>query len=247
MQRNRFSLALLVAIVFVPLAFHSTRSETAVTTPYQQPRQDGAAEMRELAHWALTGSTRTGGPKVFRPDDLDAALDPAPRRLEIFQPPAPDAGPRRRLLYDMPYGSAISIFSERHGVDGLLVAAVVSVESNFSARAVSPKGARGLMQIRPMIGKAFGTDDLFDPYANIDAGTRYLSQLIEENDGNLELALASYNAGPAAVARYGGVPPYAETRAYVRKVMARYAAYSERAGVPLGTVELGSRSSRATL
>lgn len=246
MQRNRISLALLVAIVFVPLAFHSTRSETAVTTPYQA-RQDDAAEMRELAHWALTGSTGTGRPTVFRPEDLDAALDPAPRRIEIFQPPAPDSEPRRRLLYDIPYGAAISVFSERHGVDGLLVAAVVSVESNFSARAVSPKGARGLMQVRPMIGKAFGTDDLFDPYANIDVGTRYLGQLIEENEGNLELALASYNAGPAAVARYGGVPPYAETRAYVRKVMSRYEAYSKRAGVPLGTLELGRRDSPTRL
>lgn len=247
MQRNRISLALLVAIVFIPLAFHSTRSETAVTTPYQRPLQDDAAEMRELAHWALTGNTSSRGPRVFRPEDLDAALDPAPRRLEIFQPPVPDSEPRRRLLYDLPYGSAISVFSERHGVDGLLVAAIVSVESNFSARAVSPKGAQGLMQVRPMIGKAYGSSNLFDPYANIDVGTRYLGQLIEEHDGNLELALASYNAGPAAVARYGGVPPYAETRAYVRKVMARYAAYSERAGVPLGAVELGASTSRASL
>ncbi|HEV2843504.1 MAG TPA: lytic transglycosylase domain-containing protein [Thermoanaerobaculia bacterium] len=247
MQKNRISLALLTAIVFVPLALQSTRSETAVTTPYQRPLQDDAAEMRELAHWALTGSTQTNTPKVFRPEDFDAALDPAPRRMEIFQPPAPDSESRRRVLYDIPYGSAISVYSERHGVDGLLVAAIVSVESNFSARAVSPKGAQGLMQVRPMIGKAYGSSDLFDPYANIDVGTRYLGQLIEENEGNLELALASYNAGPAAVARYGGVPPYAETRAYVRKVMARYAAYSERAGEPLGTADLGTRVSRTSL
>lgn len=247
MQKNRISLALLVAIAFVPLALQSTRSETAVTTPYQKPRQDDAAEMRELAHWALTGNTQTNAPRLFRPEDLDAALDPAPPRMEIFQPPAPDSESRRRLLNDLPYGSAISIFSERHGVDGFLVAAVVSVESNFSARAVSPKGAQGLMQVRPAIGKAYGSEDLFDPFANIDVGTRYLGQLIEENDGNLELALASYNAGPAAVARYGGIPPYAETRAYVRKVMARYAAYSEKAGEPLGTADLGIRESRAKL
>lgn len=247
MQRHRLSLALLVAIAFVILAFHSTRSETSVTTPYQRPRQDDAAEMRDLARWAVTGSTRTNTPKVFRAEDFDAALDPAPRRLEIFQPPAPDSEARRRVLYEIPFGSAISIFSERHGVDGLLVAAIVSVESNFSPRAVSPKGAQGLMQVRPMVGRAFGSDNLFDPYANVDVGTRYLSQLIEEHDGNLELALASYNAGPAAVARYGGIPPYRETRTYVRKVLARYAAYSERAGVSADNPELGTRLSRTRL
>lgn len=241
MQRHRLSIALLTATLFVILTFQSTRSETTVTTPYQKPRQDDAAEMRDLARWAVTGSTRANAPRVFRAEDFDAALDPAPRRLEIFQPPAPDSEARRRVLYEIPYGSAISVFSERHGVDGLLVAAVVSVESNFSPRAVSPKGAQGLMQVRPMVGRAYGADDLFDPHANVDVGTRYLGQLIAENDGNLELALASYNAGPAAVARYGGIPPYAETRTYVRKVMARYAAYRERAGVSEQTSARGNR------
>ena len=234
-------------MLFMILAFQSTPSETTVTTPYQKPRQDDAAEMRDLARWAVTGSVRDNAPKVFRAADYDAALDPAPRRIEIFQPPAPDSEARRRVLDEIPYGSAISVFSERHGVDGLLVAAVVSVESNFSPRAVSPKGAQGLMQVRPMVGRAFGADDLFDPYANVDVGTRYLGQLIKENNGNLELALASYNAGPAAVARYGGIPPYAETRSYVRKVMARYAAYSERAGVSLETPQLGNRFAKAGL
>jgi soluble lytic murein transglycosylase-like protein len=247
MQRHRLSLALLVAVSFTILAFQSTRSETSVTTPYQRPRQDDATEMRELARWAVTGSTRANTPKVFRAEDFDAALDPAPRRLEIFQPPAPDSEGRRRVLYEIPYGSAISVFSERHGVDGLLVAAIVSVESNFSPRAVSPKGAQGLMQVRPMVGRAFGSDDLFDPYANVDVGTRYLSQLLKEHDGNLELALASYNAGPAAVARYGGIPPYSETRAYVRKVMARYEAYSERAGAFASSPGLATRAVRTGL
>lgn len=223
------------------LAFQSTPSETTVTTPYQRPRQDGAAEMRDLARWAVTGSTRANAPKLFSAEDFDAALEPAPRRLEIFQPPGPDSESRRRVLYEIPYGSAISIFSERHGVDGLLVAAIVSVESNFSPRAVSPKGAQGLMQVRPMLGRAFGADDLFDPHTNVDVGVRYLNQLIDEHDGDLELALASYNAGPAAVARYGGIPPYAETRAYVRKVMARYEAYSQRAGASAGSSGLASR------
>jgi soluble lytic murein transglycosylase-like protein len=114
-------------------------------------------------------------------------------------------------------------------VDGLLVAAIVSVESRFTPEAVSPRGARGLMQVRPAVGQAYGAKDLFDPFANVDVGSRYFSSLMKDYDGDLELTLAAYNAGPAAVARYGRVPPYRETRAYVRKVLARYEEYSRRA------------------
>jgi hypothetical protein len=138
---------------------------------------------------------------------------------------------RRRFLKDLPFGTAISAGAERHNVDGLLVAAIVEVESKFQPKAVSPKGAVGLMVIPPSIGEMYGAGDLFDPYVNIDVGSRYIRQLLRDYSGDVELALAAYNAGPAAVDRYAGVPPYRETRQYVRKVLARYQEYSQSAGV----------------
>jgi soluble lytic murein transglycosylase-like protein len=90
----------------------------------------------------------------------------------------------------------------------------------------------GLMQVRPAVGEAYGASDLFDPYANVDVGSRYLGSLLAEYDGDLQLTLAAYNAGPAAVARYGGIPPYRETRQYVRKVLAHYDEFIRRAGSP---------------
>ena len=91
-------------------------------------------------------------------------------------------------------------------------------ESSFNATTVSPAGAKGLMQIMPAIAKEMGVTDPFDPRQNIMAGARYLRQLLDAHKGNLALTLASYNAGPGAVARYKGVPPFRETRNYVRKI-----------------------------
>jgi transglycosylase-like protein with SLT domain len=110
----------------------------------------------------------------------------------------------------------------RHGLDPALVSAVVAVESGFEPQAVSPKGAQGLMQLMPRTAREMGVADPFDPAANLDGGSRYLSSLVARYDGDLTRALAAYNAGMGAVARHGGVPPYAETRRYVRKVLGRY-------------------------
>jgi soluble lytic murein transglycosylase-like protein len=112
--------------------------------------------------------------------------------------------------------------ARRHGLDPELVLAVVSVESAFQPDAVSPKGARGLMQLMPATAASLDVADAFDPEANLEGGTRHLESLVSRYDGDLEKALAAYNAGEGAVSRYGGVPPYRETRAYVRKVLDRY-------------------------
>lgn len=110
----------------------------------------------------------------------------------------------------------------QHGVAPQLVRAVISVESCFDPRAVSSVGARGLMQLMPSTAKHFGIVDLFNPRANLQAGVRYLAGLIKRYDGNLRLALAAYNAGPGAVRKYGGVPPYPQTQNFVRRVLANY-------------------------
>ena len=112
--------------------------------------------------------------------------------------------------------------AERYGLDPDLVLAVVAVESNFEPRAVSKKGAQGLMQLMPATAGDLGVTDALDPATNLDGGARYLQALLRLYKGDLRKALAAYNAGPGAVARHGGVPPYRETQEYVRKIMKQY-------------------------
>ena len=109
-----------------------------------------------------------------------------------------------------------------HGLPEALLRAVIEVESGFDAAAVSPKGAVGLMQLMPQTAKALHVRDARDPAANVDGGARYLKQLLALHDEDLALALAAYNAGPAAVQRSGGIPRYPQTQAYVPRVIARY-------------------------
>ena len=112
--------------------------------------------------------------------------------------------------------------ARRHGLDPDLVTAVVAVESGFRPQAVSPKGAQGLMQLMPKTASSLGVRDAFDPVQNLDGGTRHLGQLLTLYGGDVARALAAYNAGEGAVLRHGGVPPYRETRAYVKKVLEEY-------------------------
>ncbi len=122
----------------------------------------------------------------------------------------------------IPFGEIIHDKAKKYEVDPALIAAVVEVESGFEIEAKSTRGALGLMQLRPSTGKWMGARNLFDPGQNIDAGTRYLKYLEERFDGDLPSQLAAYNAGEGTVSRYGGVPPYPETRRYIRKVLERY-------------------------
>jgi soluble lytic murein transglycosylase-like protein len=109
----------------------------------------------------------------------------------------------------------------RHGISPLLVAAIVEAESEFNPRAVSRKGARGLMQLMPRTALSYQVEDSSDPFENIEAGVRHLRRLMDRFHGDLPLVLAAYNAGERAVLVYGGVPPYRETRRYVARILRR--------------------------
>ncbi len=119
-------------------------------------------------------------------------------------------------------GSAIEQAAARHNVDPNLVRAVVKVESNFNPNAVSRKGAMGLMQLMPATARQLNVKNPFDPEQNVDAGVRHLKQLLESYGGDIKLTLAAYNAGAGAVARSSGVPHYAETQNYVRRITNLY-------------------------
>ena len=122
-----------------------------------------------------------------------------------------------------PFQKIIRAAADRYGVDADLIHCVVAVESNFNPKAVSPKNASGLMQLMPQTAAQFGVKDIFDPEENVNAGTRYLKELLGKYR-NLTLALAAYNAGPERVDQYGRrVPPYLETMKYVQRIAKSYA------------------------
>ena len=222
-RRYRLSLTVLSTILFLGITFQPEPSDPAIPRPDQMPRPDEQAALQELAEWVVKSPAEESPLQVMTPGDLEAALspDPEPREPTLFQrEPTPEE--RRRFLRDLPFGSAVVTAAERHEVDSLLVAAIVEAESGFSPERISPKGAVGLMQVLPSTAAAYGDKDLFDPHVNLDVGSRYLSWLLREFRGDLRLAVAAYNAGPGAVERYHGIPPYRETRQYVKRVLKIY-------------------------
>jgi len=133
---------------------------------------------------------------------------------------------KRRASYSHDlYNAAINAAADEHQVDPALIKAVIHAESAFNPFAVSPKGAQGLMQLMPRTGRMLGLHNPFSPTSNIMAGTRYLAQLLKRFPNEAH-AIAAYNAGEAPVTRYNGIPPYAETRAYVRRVLTLKKQYS---------------------
>jgi soluble lytic murein transglycosylase-like protein len=212
----------LVAIALAASAAAPARGELVVLT-------DGS--FFKVAAYEVVGSRMklslpSGGrlslslSRVERVVDDEVVPEPEPM-------PEPDVGEGPLLRFgsappvpETPYGLLIYQAAERHDVSPLLVAAVVRAESAFDAQALSHKGARGLMQLMPATAQRFGVrhSELFEPARNLEAGTRYLSWLLERYGEDLPRILAAYNAGEGAVARYGGVPPYRETRDYIRRI-----------------------------
>ena len=151
-----------------------------------------------------------------RPTDIlrvepDEEVDPAPA--------AKDPGLPRGIRPDRTLEQIIADAASKYALPRSLVRAVARAESALSPAAVSPKGAQGVMQLMPDTAKKLGVRRIFDPVENIDAGTRLLRQLLEKYKGRVAEALAAYNAGEGAVAKHNGVPPYLETRSYIRQVV----------------------------
>jgi hypothetical protein len=197
--------AILPAILLTVLGT-SARAEIAVLSSGLTLKLDGHRAEDGLVVLAIRGGGEMSvPPEVVRGFVPDEVLE------EVVAPPG--GGDLRELA---------AAAARRHGLDPDLVMAVVSVESSFRPQAVSPKGAQGLMQLMPKTAEALGVEDALDPAQNLDGGARHLGQLLTVYGGDLTRALAAYNAGEGAVLRHGGVPPYRETRAYVRKVLERY-------------------------
>jgi soluble lytic murein transglycosylase-like protein len=154
------------------------------------------------------------------------------RYQRLYPPAAPaDAEAREALALDGAadagaghrYGVEVAQAAGRYGIEAALLHAVISVESGYNARAVSKRGAAGLMQLMPETARRFGVADVFDPADNVRAGAQYLTSLLKLFDNDIRLALAAYNAGEGAVIKYGRrIPPYRETVAYVPKVVGFY-------------------------
>jgi soluble lytic murein transglycosylase-like protein len=147
---------------------------------------------------------------------------PAENRAVVrtsIQTPAPDSQLNISTLSRADLSEVVNSASDRYRLDRDLVDSVIHAESGFNVRAVSPKGAQGLMQLMPKTASQLGVPNAFDPEANVDGGTKYLRELLERYNFDLVKALAAYNAGPRRVEQFGGVPPYYETRAYVARIV----------------------------
>ncbi len=175
--------------------------------------------------------------KTLRPDGSASFSDqrPTDQRYELLRfdcfacKPNSQVDWQRTPLFTQRFDSLIRGAAAKHQLDAALIRAVIHAESAFNPKAVSSKGALGLMQLMPATMQQFQVNNGEEPAENIRAGTQYLAQLIREFQGDLTLALAAYNAGPGNVRRYNGIPPFPETQAYIERVKIlrqRYATYS---------------------
>ncbi len=193
--------ALLALAAFAPRA----RADYMVLQTGQRIHVTGYQRVGDTLRLTMAGGT------LEIPADAMLRVDPE----DIFLPV-------KIKLLDVPFANFIDDSARAHGVAPELVASVIAVESNFNPNAVSWRSARGLMQLMPETALRLGVTKIFDPQQNIEAGTRYLKELLVRYNGDLSLTLAAYNAGPDRVEQYRAVPPYRETRDYVRRVTEKF-------------------------
>jgi Transglycosylase SLT domain len=203
---KRFALPTIALMILLLSLTPVARADYAVLQSGQRIHITGYESMGDTLRLTMTGGT----------------LEISAENLLRIDPE--DTFPSMQVkLLDVPFAVFIADSAKSHGVAPELVASVIAVESNFNPNAVSWKSARGLMQLMPETAARLGVKNAFDPRQNIDAGTRYLKELLLRFDGDLALTLAAYNAGPDRIDQYHhSVPPYRETRDYVRRVTEKF-------------------------
>ncbi|HDZ55291.1 hypothetical protein LCGC14_0393360 [marine sediment metagenome] len=190
----------------------------ASLTPERTPASSSSG--RDTARWpgfaAERRRTRWSDEQIeamrraFKPPSARRDAEPDDSHLSLASPTVP--GPPEAV----PYASLVEKYASRYGLDPLLIHQVILAESQYDPWAISPKGAKGLMQLMDEVSETFNIDP-FDPESNIQVGTRYLAQMLARFE-SVELALAAYNAGPGAVEKYQGIPPFAETQNYISRI-----------------------------
>jgi hypothetical protein len=229
MPRRTFFLAALSSLAFAVAGAVPVRAELVVLTDGRFIKVKAYEVGEEQARLDLFYGGRITMPvdRVERIVDDEVLPEPDPLPAEAMAiadaavlPPIPLRFEETQPVPEGPYGPLIYEAARKHQVNPQLVAALIRQESAGNVRAVSHKGARGLMQLMPATASRFGVrkEQLYDPQHNLEAGVGYLSWLVDQFPNDLAKILAAYNAGEAAVTRYGGVPPYRETRDYVRRI-----------------------------
>jgi soluble lytic murein transglycosylase-like protein len=206
---RRCALFLLLMVLAAP----ALRAEYVVLRSGQRLKVTGYQLLGDKYHLQLSG----GFVDVAAADVV--TIEPE----DVFTPVPPTVAPQPL------YRDLVEAAAKRYNMDADLITSVIAVESNFDPKAVSRKNARGLMQLLPETAAQLGVKNIDDPAENIDAGTRYLRDLLQKYNNDLALALAAYNAGPDKVQLYGRVPPFAETVSYVRRVKTGYATSKSKA------------------
>ncbi len=196
---NILVVALVVGAVGIPAALHSQQNYTV----------DLTYSMMDPSEIALN----IAGQYLSSP-----LVEIAQASNEPGHSPEPQAAPQQKEVPRSPFEQIINQAATTHQVDPALIKAIIMAESRYNPKAVSKRGARGLMQLMPVTAKSLGVEDSFDPAANINGGVMYFKRLLDRFDGNVEFALAAYNAGSRNVRKYGGVPPFRQTRTYIHKV-----------------------------
>lgn len=215
------------AVAFLAVALSSPPSTPSIDADRPEPPSpEQVRALVELYEWIL-GDAAGDQFRAFRSEPLARAIQSRRRGFDLFRGYS-DRAMRDEVLERLPYGRLIASAARREGVDALLFAALIEAESSFDPDAVSPVGALGLAQVLPSTVELYGGGDPLDPARNLQVGARHLRMLLDLFEDDLALALAGYNAGPGAVTRFGDIPPYRETRAYVDRVLSRYVDYHRR-------------------
>ena len=198
---NLLVVALVVAAVGIPAALHSQHSHAMDASRYLVDPSELKANISEKNH---------SGPSL-------AATRPVQQTAQV------------KNTSHAPFEHIINQAASTHQVDPHLIKAIIMAESRYNPNAVSKRGARGLMQLMPITAKSLGVVDSFDPEDNINGGVMYFKKLLDRFDGNVEFALAAYNAGSRYVRKYGGVPPFRQTQTYIHKVIKYHRQYKQEA------------------